>query len=527
MSESMRAEPLAIPLSKPPHPSSRLPVVIARSFSNSPNWTDSTDFGRSHPTPKQVPGVHPSNMRFAAVAAFVAAASQGSQVTAWEYYNARIPNGYNVTSAAFPNGGVNTGHLDQAGETGYNKFGSAFRSAKKKWTVALCQADSDGDGQTNGQELGDPCCEFNVTTYPMVRWTIGVSNPGDNTSVSNPSLWASIVCPTLTPTATPTPTPTPTSTPTTTATVTPTSTPASTVTVAPTSTPTTTVTVAPTSTPVTTVTPTPTPTPTSTPTTTVTVAPTSTPASTVTRTPTSTPCPLPTVVQVGGNCGNDATGALACKQGAYCQPWNPWYYQCIAKPANCGAPEVDVDYYGDDLQTIKDVQPEECCDRCLALAKCTAYTFVNYNADGRSACYLKSGSGSKKALKGAVSAIVTTTKPTCSNKIGASCGDASGTVCCPSGSYCQPWNQWYYQCIATPKQCSKQKTNVDFYGHDLSVKYGLSPDQCCDECSATSDCVAYTFVNDNPGRTACYLKSSTAGETRKVGAISAVVNERA
>jgi len=54
----------------------------------------------------------------------------------------------------------------------------------------------------------------------------------------------------------------------------------------------------------------------------------------------------------------------------------------------------------------------------------------------------------------------------------------------------------------------------------------LRPDQCCDECAATGGCVAYSFVNDNPGQTACYLKSSTAGETRKVGCISGVVTSR-
>jgi len=253
-------------------------------------------------------------------------------------------------------------------------------------------------------------------------------------------------------------------------------------------------------------------------------------------TPTPTPMPTPTMtptptlqvrVKIGGNCGNDASGAQACKAGAYCQPWNPWYYQCVAVPTNCGAPEVDVDYNGDDLKTVKDVQPEECCNQCLALGKCTAYTFVNYNADGRSACYLKSGTGTKTALKGAVSVFVASTNPKCANKVGAMCGDASGTTCCPSGAYCQPWNKWYYQCIATPKQCSKQKTDVDFYGNDLGVKYALSPDQCCDQCAATAGCVAYTFVNDNPGRTACYLKSSTAGKKRKVGCVSGVVNRRA
>lgn len=43
-----------------------------------------------------------------------------------------------------------------------NPFGVAFAASGFKWTTDLCAADSDGDGQTNGQELGDPCCEWKV-----------------------------------------------------------------------------------------------------------------------------------------------------------------------------------------------------------------------------------------------------------------------------------------------------------------------------------------------------------------------------
>ncbi|RHX97125.1 hypothetical protein DYB25_012429, partial [Aphanomyces astaci] len=39
-----------------------------------------------------------------------------------------------------------------------NPFGIAFSSAGGKWTPELCKADSDNDGATNGEELGDPYC---------------------------------------------------------------------------------------------------------------------------------------------------------------------------------------------------------------------------------------------------------------------------------------------------------------------------------------------------------------------------------
>ena len=43
-----------------------------------------------------------------------------------------------------------------------NPFGAAFLAQNFMWTKELCQADSDNDGQTNGEELGDPCCTWKV-----------------------------------------------------------------------------------------------------------------------------------------------------------------------------------------------------------------------------------------------------------------------------------------------------------------------------------------------------------------------------
>ena len=51
-----------------------------------------------------------------------------------------------------------------------NPFGDDWRSNGFVWTKKLCQMDSDGDGFTNGEELGDPCCV----------WTIGSGPPGLN-----------------------------------------------------------------------------------------------------------------------------------------------------------------------------------------------------------------------------------------------------------------------------------------------------------------------------------------------------------
>ena len=52
----------------------------------------------------------------------------------------------------------------------------ALRDAGFSWTSTLCNADSDGDGQTNGEELGDPDCVWREGTQPAM--TTGISHPG-------------------------------------------------------------------------------------------------------------------------------------------------------------------------------------------------------------------------------------------------------------------------------------------------------------------------------------------------------------
>ncbi|EGZ21608.1 hypothetical protein PHYSODRAFT_495761 [Phytophthora sojae] len=117
----------------------------------------------------------------------ITAALLSSEAGASKEFVALIPNGGNVAGASA------IGHSDNTGRSSAtNAFGKAFADAGKSWTLSLCQADTDGDGQTNGQELGDPCCEWSVGSTP--RWTSGVSHPSDASKTSNESLWASINC---------------------------------------------------------------------------------------------------------------------------------------------------------------------------------------------------------------------------------------------------------------------------------------------------------------------------------------------
>ncbi|KAG2774078.1 hypothetical protein JG687_00009174 [Phytophthora cactorum] len=115
-------------------------------------------------------------------------ATAAAVVNARPTYVALLPNGDNVPGVAA------LGHVNPAGGGANNDFGHDFASAGKSWTKEFCEKDSDGDGQTNGQELGDPCCEWVESSNAVVQWKEGLSHPGNATSKSDPSLWADVSC---------------------------------------------------------------------------------------------------------------------------------------------------------------------------------------------------------------------------------------------------------------------------------------------------------------------------------------------
>jgi dopamine beta-monooxygenase len=98
---------------------------------------------------------------------------------AYQMYQSRIPNGRNVAYGGEAWPGV--GHESRYGAGTRNSFGLDFASAGRKWTLELCQKDSDGDGKTNGEELGDPDCTW-VEGQPIASDC--VTHPGKaNTAV--------------------------------------------------------------------------------------------------------------------------------------------------------------------------------------------------------------------------------------------------------------------------------------------------------------------------------------------------------
>lgn len=94
-------------------------------------------------------------------------------------YQARIPNGIRVpdpcNDAQFWPG---VGHQKKAGGGTRNPFGVLIGTLQVQWGKSACQADSDGDGRTNGEELGDPNCQ----------WTIGGNPPALSTNLSHPGI---------------------------------------------------------------------------------------------------------------------------------------------------------------------------------------------------------------------------------------------------------------------------------------------------------------------------------------------------
>ena len=93
-------------------------------------------------------------------------------------FQSKIPNGGKEIA-----GSTAIGHQNDVGGGARNAFGKAFQDAGFKWSKELCQADSDGDGQTNGFELGDPDCCWNSGDTPKI--TTELSHPGKNTSKSS------------------------------------------------------------------------------------------------------------------------------------------------------------------------------------------------------------------------------------------------------------------------------------------------------------------------------------------------------
>ncbi|KAJ0399414.1 hypothetical protein ATCC90586_004635 [Pythium insidiosum] len=203
-------------------------------------------------------------------------------------------------------------------------------------------------------------------------------------------------------------------------------------------------------------------------------------------------------------------------------------------PSVCGQTRPGVDFHGADLRQSYGGSQAECCELCGKTLGCKAYTYIRQSYAGYSICFLKHSVGQIRQRNGAVSGEVPTgdatptpspSQETCQTAADGYCGNAiEGTGCCPSGSYCQPWNHWYYQCRPVPAQCTKMQPNVDFHGANLAVIRGLRPGECCKRCGRTRKCTAFTFVAASGySASSCFLKASTGQPRYKAGAVSGLL----
>lgn len=113
-------------------------------------------------------------MRFFPLAALVAALCSASPAFARSNYPQMLPNGAMFGCQSCHPGGA-TNQL-----TGFGTDSSTRIAGGRVNWPQLFALDSDGDGQTNGEELGDPCGV----------WTAGAT-PGRTNDLSNPGVAAS------------------------------------------------------------------------------------------------------------------------------------------------------------------------------------------------------------------------------------------------------------------------------------------------------------------------------------------------
>lgn len=110
-------------------------------------------------------------------AAVLFACALPSLISAHPRFMNAIPNGEKVID---PSGNLwpGVGHERSSGGGTLNPFGLDFKEAGYRWTQELCRKDSDCDGLSNGEELGDPLCQWSEESVELPQFDVGITHPG-------------------------------------------------------------------------------------------------------------------------------------------------------------------------------------------------------------------------------------------------------------------------------------------------------------------------------------------------------------
>ena len=113
-------------------------------------------------------------------------------------YKHGVPNGNRIADKYFGHTAsyLNGENPDFGGDNfGHNGYGRDYCAYDYEWNLRLCAADSDNDGQTNGLEMGDPCCgfsdfgsEFSTTGFTETSSDLGDPGNADLQSPLSPPL---------------------------------------------------------------------------------------------------------------------------------------------------------------------------------------------------------------------------------------------------------------------------------------------------------------------------------------------------
>ncbi|GLE10599.1 hypothetical protein PINS_up022797 [Pythium insidiosum] len=140
-------------------------------------------------------------------------------------------------------------------------------------------------------------------------------------------------------------------------------------------------------------------------------------------------------------------------------------------PKQCPNVQENIDLPGNDLANSKADTVGDCCKLCSQTSKCVAYTWSRYNGG---MCYMKHTKTARPVY---------------------SAPQPDGTPYLVSGEVAKPVDQ---------SKCLPVQDNLDYPGNDLSNVKAATVGDCCQACTTTPQCEAYTWSRYNGGT--CFMK---------------------